>query len=126
MGSAARSNNFHADASLPASFKHITTTDYNGSGYDRGHLCNSADRTKTKADNSATFNMTNILPQAADNNQGPWVKLENFERQLAGQGNELYIYAGAFGTGGTGKNGLKQSIATRLRSCSKSLGKDRG
>jgi len=47
--------------------------------------------------------MTNILRQAPDNNEGPWVKLEDFGRTLAEQGNERYIYAGAFGTGGTGK-----------------------
>ena len=32
-------------------------------------------------------------------------------RQLAQQGNELYLYAGAFGTGGTGINGFKRTIA---------------
>ena len=110
IGSVSRGK-FHVDTSLPSGFKRITTGDYTGSGYDRGHLCNSKDRTKNKKNNDATFNMTNILPQAADNNQGPWVKLEDFGRQLAGQGNELYIYAGAFGTGGTGKKGLKQTIA---------------
>jgi len=45
--------------------------------------------------------MTNILPQRPDNNRGPWVKLENFERSLAVAGNELYIYAGAFGENDT-------------------------
>ena len=110
IGGAGRSNNFHVDTSLPTGFKRITTGDYTGSGFDRGHLCNSKDRTNNATNNEATFNMTNILPQAPDNNQGPWVKLENFARELAGQGKELYIYAGAFGTGGTGKNGLKQTI----------------
>jgi endonuclease G, mitochondrial len=102
---------FHVDDSLPDGFKRITTGDYTGSGYDRGHLCNSKDRTKNKKNNDATFNMTNILPQAADNNQGPWVRLEDFGRVLAKQGNELYIYAGAAGTGGTGKKGFKRTIA---------------
>lgn len=48
--------------------------------------------------------MSNILPQKADNNQGPWVKLENFERSLAQSGNELYIYA-PFGENGTTAHG---------------------
>lgn len=109
IGSVSRGD-FHVDTSLPDGFKRITKQDYNQSGYDRGHLCNSKDRTKNKKNNDATFNMTNILPQAADNNQGPWVKLEDFGRQLARQGNELYIYAGAFGTGGTGRNGFKRTI----------------
>src|SRR5205807_5627717 len=103
---------FHPDNSLPAGFTKITKPDYNNSGFDRGHICNSKDRTDTRANNDATFFMTNILPQAPDNNQGPWVRLENFERELAQEGNELYIYAGAFGTGGTGKNGAKDSIAS--------------
>jgi endonuclease G len=94
---------FHPDDGLPAGFKKIKKADYNNSGFDRGHICNSKDRTDTRANNDATFNMTNILPQGPGNNQGPWVKLENFERQLAQQGNELYIVAGAFGEGGTGE-----------------------
>ena len=102
---------FHPDASLPAGFKRITKGDYTGSGFDRGHVCNSKDRTDTRMNNDATFLMTNILPQAPDNNQGPWVRLENFERELTQQGNEVYIYAGAFGTGGTGRSGSKNTIA---------------
>ena len=102
IGDEARGD-FHPDDSLPSGFKKITKRDYNNSGFDRGHVCNSKDRTNTRTNNDATFLMTNILPQAPGNNQGPWVKLENFERQLAQQGNELYIYAGAFGEGGTGE-----------------------
>ena len=104
IGTNARGD-FHADNSLPADFKKITKANYNNSGFDRGHICNSKDRTDTRENNDATFFMTNILPQAPDNNQGPWVKLENFERDFASKGNELYIIAGAFGSGGTGKNG---------------------
>src|ERR1043165_3551339 len=58
---------FHADTSLPDGFKRITKQDYNNSGYDRGHLCNSKDRTKNKTNNDATFNMTNILNVASLN-----------------------------------------------------------
>jgi endonuclease G len=89
---------FHVDKDLPAGFKRVTKADYTRSGFDRGHLCNSKDRTKNKADNDATFVMTNILPQSPDNNQGPWKALEDFSRKLAKQGDELYIVAGAFGS----------------------------
>src|SRR2546423_4352344 len=89
---------FHVDKDLPAGFKRVTKADYNNSGFDRGHLCNSKDRRKTVANNAATFNMTNILPQRPGNNQGPWKGLEDFSRSLARQGNELYITAGAFGS----------------------------
>jgi len=102
---------FHPDTSLPAGFVRITKANYNNTGFDRGHVVNSKDRTRNRTNNNATFNMTNILPQAPDNNQGPWVKLENFERELAQDGNEVYIVAGAFGQGGTGRNGRKTTIA---------------
>ncbi|WP_255412675.1 DNA/RNA non-specific endonuclease [Chitinophaga sp. S165] len=38
---------------------------------DRGHNCPSADRTSTTA-NSSTFLMTNMIPQAPQNNQQTW------------------------------------------------------
>lgn len=55
--------------------------------------------------------MTNMMPQAAANNQGPWANLEVYARTLVGQGNEVYIVAGSTGTGGTGLNGFATTIA---------------
>src|SRR5262249_51362163 len=77
----------------------------------RGHHCPSADRTDTVPDNSATFLMSNMMPQAPGNNQGPWEKLETFSRTLVSQGNELYIIAGSVGTGGVGDNGFTTTVA---------------
>lgn len=111
IGSAARQDDFRPDTNLPAGWYAVTNTDYVGSGFDRGHYCPSADRTASVSDNSATFFMTNMMPQAADNNQGPWEKLESYCRTLVSQGNELYIIAGSYGTGGTGLNGTKTTIA---------------
>jgi endonuclease G len=71
----------------------------------------SADRTNTVTNNSATFLMTNIIPQSPDNNQGPWAVLENYSRDLVNQNQELYIISGSYGTGGTGSNGTKTTIA---------------
>ncbi|MGI8788787.1 MAG: DNA/RNA non-specific endonuclease [Pyrinomonadaceae bacterium] len=102
IGSASRQNDFRPDPQLPSEWYHVTDSDYSGSGFDRGHHTPSGDRTRTVADNSATFLMTNVMPQAAGNNQGPWNNLENFCRSLATQGNELYIIAGSVGTGGIG------------------------
>ena len=76
-------------------------TDYSGSGYDRGHMCPSGDRTRSIPDNSATFLMTNILPQLAANNQGPWKNLKIICRTLAKPGNEIYIFSGGVGNIGT-------------------------
>ena len=105
MGSAPRQDDFRADTTLPAGWYRVQGTDYTGSGFDRGHYCPSADRTSTVADNSATFLMTNMMPQSPDNNQGPWADLESYARTLVNAGNELYIITGGAGQGGTGSNG---------------------
>jgi endonuclease G len=49
--------------------------------------------------------MTNMMPQAPNNNQGLWANLESYCRTLVSQGNELYIVAGPRGQGGQGSNG---------------------
>jgi endonuclease G len=85
---------FQPDPDLPASFNHITTSDYVRSGYDRGHNCPSKDRSATREQNDAVFYMTNITPQAHGMNAGPWERLESFCRTLAQEGNELYITCG--------------------------------
>jgi endonuclease G, mitochondrial len=105
IGSASRQNDFRNDTSLPSGWYQVTSTDYTGSGFDRGHHTPSADRTNTVENNSATFFMTNMMPQAPDNNQGPWEVLESYTRTLVSQGNEVYIIAGGTGIGGTGSNG---------------------
>ncbi|HYW20999.1 MAG TPA: DNA/RNA non-specific endonuclease, partial [Nodularia sp. (in: cyanobacteria)] len=111
LGSAPRQDDFRADTTLPSGCYRVTSSDYTGSGFDRGHMTASADRTNTIANNSATFLMTNIIPQSPDNNQGPWAALENYSRDLVNQGKELYIISGSYGTGGTGSSGTKNTIA---------------
>ncbi|PJJ53318.1 DNA/RNA non-specific endonuclease [Hymenobacter chitinivorans] len=111
LGSTPRQDNFSSDATLPSTWFHATSSSYTGSGFDRGHNCPSADRTGSVADNSATFLMTNMMPQAANNNQQTWAGLENYERTLVSQGYELYVICGSYGSGGTGVNGYATTIA---------------
>ena len=111
QGSTARQDNFSPDATLPSGWYQVRTSDYTGSGFDRGHNCPSADRTGSVADNSATFLMTNMMPQASVNNQQTWTGLENYCRTLTAAGNELYIICGSYGKGGTGVNGYATTIA---------------
>jgi endonuclease G len=111
LGSAPRQDNFSPDNTLPAGWFRATSASYTGSGFDRGHNCPSADRTGSVADNSATFLMTNIIPQAPNNNQGIWADLENYCRTLVNDGNELYIICGSYGRGGIGANGTENTIA---------------
>jgi endonuclease G len=110
-GSATRQDDFRPDATLPAGWYQVQASSYSGSGFDRGHNCPSADRTNTVADNSATFLMTNMMPQAPRNNQQTWANLEDYCRTLLDAGNEVYIICGSYGQGGTGANGgLTQTI----------------
>lgn len=105
LGGAPRQDDYRSDMTLPAGWYEVLDTDYSGSGYDRGHMCPSGDRTRTIADNSATFLMTNFVPQLAANNQGPWNDFENYCRALANQGNEIYIIDGPVGNIGIIANG---------------------
>jgi endonuclease G, mitochondrial len=111
LGNAPRQNSFRPDTTLPANCSRVTASDYTGGGFDRGHLAPSADRDNTIENNSATFLMTNMIPQAPDSNQGIWADLEDYCRDLVEAGKELYIIAGGYGTGGIGSNGFATAIA---------------
>jgi len=108
LGSTARQDTFRPDNTLPTSIPQAALADYSGSGYDRGHMCPSGDRTLNVTDNSNTFYLSNMVPQAANNNQGPWEVLETYSRTLANSGKELFIisgpiYSGTPATVGAGK-----------------------
>lgn len=103
-GSISRQDDFRNDTALPAGWYQVQSTSYSGSGFDRGHNCPSADRTATEEDNSATFLMTNMMPQAPNNNQQAWANLENYTRTFL-PNNEVYVICGSYGVGGTGSNG---------------------
>lgn len=111
FGNEDRCDCFTFDPALPASVPRYTTADYtgaaaiNGFSIDRGHLARSFDRTAGSLDNATTFYFTNIIPQASDNNQGPWAALEMYLGNLAiSQNREVYVITGASGNRGTVKN----------------------
>lgn len=97
LGNVERSDDFRPDGDLPDGCYAVRPTDYRKTGYDRGHLAPSGDRTKKISDNSATFVMTNMIPQAPSNNREVWRELETYSRDLVSQGKELYIVAGGEG-----------------------------
>jgi DNA/RNA endonuclease G (NUC1)/uncharacterized protein YjdB len=110
FGAQDRCDCFTYDPLLPNA-GHYTTADYTGAGeaagygIDRGHMARSFDRTSGSLDNARTFYFSNIVPQAADLNQGPWAVMENFLGDLARfQNKEVYIIAGVAGNKGTLKN----------------------
>lgn len=96
-GSSGRGN-FSVDTSLPPGFYQVLTSDYSGSGYDRGHMCPSGDRTVSTTVNDETFLMSNMIPQAPDNNQGIWANLESYSRAIAAS-NEVLVICGPQGFG---------------------------
>lgn len=112
LGSTPRQDDFRADTTLPAGWYRVTQNDYSGSGYDRGHMCPSGDRTSSTANNSATFLMTNMIPQAPNNNQQSWASLESYCRTLANSGNEMYIVSGGQGVSGYIGGGSNIAVPT--------------
>lgn len=108
---AERMDNFAGFSELPPDFFMAVSSSYTGSGFDRGHNCPSADRSSSPAANSATFLMTNMVPQAPKNNQRTWAGFEAYLRSLVDQGNEIYIIMGNYGTGGIGSKGPAKTIA---------------
>jgi endonuclease G, mitochondrial len=100
LGDTPRQDNFRPDDGLPPTWYKVKASDYSGTGYDRGHMTPSADRNSSVENESATYFMTNIVPQSPDNNRGPWEKLEAYGRELVKQDKELYIIAGSYGNKG--------------------------
>ncbi len=108
-----RQDNFAAWSGLPASWYRAESTSYQYSkyGFQRGHNVPSADRTSSVNANLSTFLMTNIIPQAPNNNEKVWADFENYLRGQVAAGNEAYIIMGSYGTGGTSALGTFDKIA---------------
>ncbi|HEX3581609.1 MAG TPA: DNA/RNA non-specific endonuclease [Thermoanaerobaculia bacterium] len=106
-GSLVRLDTFRPDPKVPADWYRVQAFDFSLSGFDRGHMCPNADRDNEnrRPINQETYLMSNMVPQAPDNNQGPWANLEAYLRTLTDAGSEIYIVSGPAGVGGTGSNG---------------------
>lgn len=70
-----------------------THSDYTHSGYDRGHMCAAADRSKSREVMLSTFTMANVAPQSARLNRGYWKATENFCRQAAVRFDSVHVLA---------------------------------
>ncbi len=110
LGTVSRQDDFRPDFTLPAGWYEVPESAYSGSGFDRGHNIPSGDRTSNTDANSATFLMTNMIPQAPVLNQNTWAVMEDSLRRLVSAGNELYIVMGSYGKGGTGSNGFTTTV----------------
>ena len=88
-----RIDSFRPDLRVPEKFR-AGLEDYQGSGFDRGHLIASADRRAAEIKNSETFLLTNMSPQKPKFNRGIWKKLEEAVRDLANIHSEVYVICG--------------------------------
>src|SRR5689334_11223503 len=111
-GSLPRHDTFRADPAVSPDWYRVQSTDYFASGFDRGHMSPNADRDNAASIplNQETFLMSNMVPQAPNNNQGPWADFESYLRTLLAT-NEVYVVAGPAGVGGSGDNGPANAIA---------------
>lgn len=92
-GTVPRADDFLPDPQVAEAYR-VTTADYRGSGYDRGHMCPAADmKWSSKAMNDC-FYMTNICPQDHSLNAGSWSTLEKACRRWALREGSVYIAAG--------------------------------
>lgn len=68
--------------------------DYYNSGYDRGHMCPSADNKWSRKAQEQSFLFTNICPQVHNLNAGDWNEMEMQCRKWAEQWGCVYIVCG--------------------------------
>ena len=83
---------FQEDADVP--LPRAVDFDYVRSGYDRGHLCPSADNRWDATAQGQSFLLTNVCPQDHNLNVGDWHELENLCRKWAKTYGSIYIVAG--------------------------------
>lgn len=86
-----RLDNFRPDFRIPTMFR-ADLVDYQGSGFDRGHLIASANQRETELQNSETFLLSNMSPQAPQFNRSIWKDLEAEVRRLDAKKRILETY----------------------------------
>ncbi len=91
-GVTARTDNFKLDNLISTLSAH--PDDYEGTGYDRGHLCPAGDMTINLVAMSESFYMSNMSPQVPAFNRGIWKKLEATVRNWASVEEEIHIATG--------------------------------
>lgn len=71
-----------------------TGADYEGSGYDRGHLAPAEDMAWSAGTMKESFYYSNMSPQVPNFNRGVWKRLEELLRFWATEYDSLYIVTG--------------------------------
>ncbi len=87
-----RVDRFASDDRLPSRSR-PRVSDYEGSGWDRGHLAPSADMPDEESQDMS-FLLSNIAPQAPRLNRGGWAELESSVRSEATRSGSVYVVTG--------------------------------
>ncbi len=93
QGTEKRANDFQPDFSIkngPIAYD----SDYRNSGYDRGHMCPSADCKHSREAMNQCFLLSNMCPQTHKLNAGDWEQLETLCRKWAATYDSIYIVCG--------------------------------
>lgn len=89
---APRNDNFRPDPWVTTGS--ATLADYQGSGYDRGHLAPAADMHWSVDAMDASFYLSNMSPQLPAFNRGIWARLEAQVRENAVAAGDLWVVTG--------------------------------
>lgn len=84
---------FIEDEKVPKEYR-VTSYDYNGGHYGRGHMCPAGDMKWSKQAMQDCHYMTNICPQTAELNKEWWEHLERACRRWARQEGSIQIVCG--------------------------------
>ena len=93
-----RTDNFISDPKVKTGT--ASDKDYEGSGYDRGHLAPASDMGWSSTAMAESFYYSNMSPQTPSFNRGIWKKLEELVRTWAVENNTVYVVTGPVLTNG--------------------------
>ncbi len=96
---------FKPDPQIPQHLR-ATSSDYSGSGFDRGHLCPAAD-CQTQKSMQDSFVLSNIVPQVPALNRGYWKKLEKHVRDLTKSNQAVHVFTGPLYLSTKGRDGKR-------------------
>lgn len=105
------SRRFKMDTKLPR--PRVKDSDYQNTGYVRGHLCSAADRDSRKDLLKETYLTSNLVPMTMVCNSGPWRVVEEACRDHAKQGHVLKVARGVLYCSAAGV--LQEVIQNRSR-----------
>ncbi len=88
LGCLARAAGFHAEG--PSA----KPSEYNGTGYDLGHMMPAEDASWSADTEHDSFSMVNVVPQLPGLNRQEWERLEETVRAWAWKRGDIYVYAG--------------------------------